>query len=158
MSEEISSDVHDNPWEKVMDELRGTRKDLQELRHVAPTWAFPYQGRKILLRTEVARPIMQELMEIKQALSKISDQFVAREDRGWQWLDFIIEAAEPPPRRGKNRQRTDIRNTQKETETAKSDSDIMTVVGGCLITNCALFACVFLGLVYLHFQSMRKCA
>jgi hypothetical protein len=157
MSEEISSDVQDDSWKEIMDELRGTRKNLEELRNVAPTWAFPYQGRKILLRTEVARPIMQELMEIKQAVSKISDQFVAREDRGWQWLDFIIKAAEPPPRRGKNRQRTDVRNTQNETEPAKSDSDIMTVVGACLITNCASFVCVLLGFVYLHFQFTRKC-
>jgi hypothetical protein len=152
------SDTDDEHWKSLTEELRETRKDIERLRTTAPSWAFPYQGRKILLRSEVVAPIMQELTEINQALSSISGRLTSKEERRWEWLDFILDASPPPSRSDKKCEASDAAGGSRKGPVEHDRSGGMEMVAGCLLANCASFFGVIIALAYLQFMiATRKC-
>lgn len=62
--------------DKILEALEIIRKEENERWSTAPVWAFPYQGRKILLRHEVLQPIAREITEIKDLINKKSTQCI----------------------------------------------------------------------------------
>lgn len=54
--------------EEILGELKLIRKEGVDRWCTAPVWAFPYQGRKELLRNEVLFPITKEMTVIKDMI------------------------------------------------------------------------------------------
>lgn len=63
----------------LIKEMDAARKEQNERWDKAPVWAFPYQGRKILLRNEVLKPVATELSRIEELLTDIHDKMALHE-------------------------------------------------------------------------------